>query len=202
VVLINIGDTAKVEVDAYPDRQFIATVYQIANTATTTGLGTQEEVTNFEVRLIIHAKDVEFRPGMSCSASIETETRFDVLCVPLQSVTTREERRWASKEGETGEGEEGEDGDNPAGSETEQNAKKRDKEKKADEVIFIVRNDIARKRVVKTGISSDSYIEVTNGVEAGEQVVKGSYRAISRDLEDSTRVRVEKSRTGKRFGKE
>jgi HlyD family secretion protein len=134
---------------------------------------------------------------MSCSASIETETRFNVLCVPLQSVTTREERRWAEKADETP-GEESEDG--PASDENLGNEKK--KEKKADEVVFIVSNDLARKRVVKTGISSDSYIEILSGVDEGESVVKGSYRAISRDLEDSTRVRIEKERIGKRFGKD
>ena len=197
VVLISIGDTAKVEVDAYPDRPFIATVYQIANTARTKGLGTQEEVTNFEVRLVVHTEDVEFRPGMSCSARIETETHENVLSVPLQSVTTREERSWAAKEGEPGSSE----GDEASNTEDEA-AKQKKRDKKPDEVVFVVDGSLARKRVVKTGISSDSYIEIMDGVKEGEEVVKGSYRAISRELNDSTRVRVEKDRAVKRFGKE
>lgn len=97
VILISVGDTATVEVDAYPDREFLASVYQIANTATTTGLGTQEEVTNFEVRLVIISKDVEFRPGMSVTARIGTETRRNVIAVPLQAVTTREKKNEAEK---------------------------------------------------------------------------------------------------------
>lgn len=187
VVLINIGDTARIDVDAYPDRLFNATVYQIANTATTRGLGTQEEVTNFEVRLIIQTEEEEFRPGMSCSAKIETETRMDVLSVPLQSVTTREKER-VDKDGEFGD-----EGDEDFGDvQIEGITDREEKEKeKPQEVIFIIRDGRARKLEVETGISSDTYIEIKSGVEEEMEVVKGSYRAISRELDDSTRVRVD-----------
>jgi HlyD family secretion protein len=181
VVMISINDTARVEVDAYPDRTFNALVYQIANTATTTGAGTQEEVTNFEVRLLMLDRDVVFRPGMSCSARIETETHANVLAVPLQSVTTREGKKRMEPAGEAPQEESGEVS-------LEQ---KTEKTKKPDEVIFVVRNGFARKQMVKTGISSDLYIEITSGAEEGAEVVKGNYRAISRELEDSTRVRVD-----------
>ncbi|MBI5645537.1 MAG: efflux RND transporter periplasmic adaptor subunit [Ignavibacteriae bacterium] len=180
VVLISLGDTARVEVDAYPNRSFAATVYQIANTAKTKGLGTQEEVTNFEVRLLLLDKNVEFRPGMSCSAKIETETKKDVLAVPLQCVTTREGKK---QDQETP----------PEAEETAANVEpaKEKERKKPDEVVFIVDKNLARKRVVKTGISSDEYIEITDGLKEGESVVKGSYRAISRELNDSSRVRID-----------
>jgi HlyD family secretion protein len=185
VVLINLGDTARIDVDAYPDRLFTATVYQIANTATTRGLGTQEEITNFEVRLVIQTENEEFRPGMSCSAKIETETRRDVLSVPLQSVTTREPRRDKSGEG-------AENQEDFGGVEIEGVTDRDDKEKdKPQEVIFIVKDGRARKIEVKTGISSDSYIEIISGIEKGMEVVKGSYRAISRELNDSSQVRID-----------
>ena len=183
VVLISIGDTARVEVDAYPDKTFNAIVYQIANTATTTGLGTQEEVTNFEVRLIMIDKQGEFRPGMSCSARIETDRRANVLAVPLQSVTTRDQKKKLDEEGMATRNEEEPDIAQP---ETKQKDKKR-----PDEVVFVVKDGLARKKVVKTGISSDMYIEIISGVTDGEEIVKGSYRAISRELEDSTRVRID-----------
>ena len=180
VVLISLNDTARVEVDAYPNRTFTAVVYQIANTALTRAAGTQEEVTNFEVRLLLLDKSVEFRPGMSCSAKIETETKRDVLAVPLQSVTTRDQKE---KRVEEGSGDEGE----AAVADAE---KKKDK-LKPDEVVFAIETGFARKKIVKTGISSDQYIEVIDGVKEGLEIVKGSYRAISRELEDSTRVRVD-----------
>jgi HlyD family secretion protein len=190
VVLISIGDTARVDVDAYPDHEFVATVYQIANTATTTGLGTQEEVTNFEVRLIVNTEGKEFRPGMSCSAKIETETRRNVITVPLQSVTTREKKR----RGEGGPGEDGASGDEEEFSDVQIEGvtdKAEDKKQKPQEVVFVIRKGAARKVPVTTGISSDTYIEITGGLKIGEDVVKGSYRAISRELNDSSMIRVD-----------
>ncbi len=185
VVLINLGDTARIDIDAYPDRLFNATVYQIANTATTRGLGTQEEITNFEVRLVIQTENEEFRPGMSCSAKIETETRRDVLSVPLQSVTTREPRRDKNEEGE-------DNREDFGGVEIKGVTDRDDKEKdKPQEVIFIVQDGRARKIEVTTGISSDSYIEIISGIEKEMEVVKGSYRAISRELNDSSQVRID-----------
>ena len=77
VILVSIGDTARIEVDAFPDRKVTAVVYEIANTATSKGLGTQEEVTNFEVKMRIVNADLQLRPGMSMTADIETETRHE-----------------------------------------------------------------------------------------------------------------------------
>ena len=89
VVLISLGDTARIEVDAFPEKKLIGIVYEIANTAKTKGLGSQEEVTNFEVRIRILDNSISLRPGMSMTADIETETHKNVLTVPAQSVTTR-----------------------------------------------------------------------------------------------------------------
>src|SRR5207248_2123488 len=89
VVNVKVGDKATVKVDAYGDRKFHGTVYQIANTGTTTGAGTQEEVTNFQVKIRIDDHDVLLRPGLSCTADIETDMVKDVVAVPMQSVTIR-----------------------------------------------------------------------------------------------------------------
>ncbi|MCB2204437.1 efflux RND transporter periplasmic adaptor subunit [bacterium] len=191
VVLISLNDTARIDVDAYPDRLFNATVYQIANTATTTGLGTQEEVTNFEVRLIINTENEIFRPGMSCSANIETDTHSDALSVPLQSVTTRERKE---DKGEEGMDSDEEYGDVQIEGITDREEKRRDK---PQEVVFVIEEGFARKKVVETGISSDSYIEILSGIDEGDEVVKGSYRAISRELNDSSRVRIDNKVTRK-----
>jgi len=89
VTLISVGDTARISVDAFPDKKVNAVVYEIANTAKTKGLGTQEEVTNFTVKMRIVDRGANLRPGMSMTADIETETKEGVLSVPIQSVTTR-----------------------------------------------------------------------------------------------------------------
>src|SRR5213075_2397047 len=89
VVNVKIGDKAEVKIDAYGDRKFHGSVYQIANTGKTTGAGTQEEVTNFEVKIRIEDHDVALRPGLSCTAEIETDLVKDVVAIPMQSVTIR-----------------------------------------------------------------------------------------------------------------
>lgn len=184
VVLISIGDTTRVEVDAYPNKTFLGSVYQIANTATTKGLGTQEEVTNFEVRILLKDEQAALRPGMSCSAEIETETRYHVLAVPLQSVTTRDEKRLNTANPQ----QEGDDQSELAVT----LEKKKIEKKKPQEVVFVLEGGLARKKIVKTGISDDTYIEIIEGLKEGQEIVKGNYRAVSRDLDDSVKVRIEK----------
>src|SRR5213595_1080683 len=89
VVNVKLGDKAEVKIDAYGDRKFNGTVYQIGNTGKTTGAGTQEEVTNFEVKIRIDDHDVTLKPGLSCTADIHTNEVKDVVAVPMQAVTIR-----------------------------------------------------------------------------------------------------------------
>src|SRR5881394_2639808 len=89
VVNVKIGDKALVKIDAYPERKFHGTVYQIANTGKTTGAGTQEEVTDFEVKIRIDEHDVVLKPGLSATADIETNVAKNVIAVPMQAVTIR-----------------------------------------------------------------------------------------------------------------
>ena len=185
VVLVSLGDTAKIEVDAYPDQSFIGKVTQIANTATSTGLGTQEEITNFEVRILIHQPDtVVFRPGMSMTADIQTESRYNVLAVPIQSVTVRMPKMEGPppEQEEVGEGE--------ARMESRAQGDEGDKVE-PQEVIFVVKDGKAVSVPVKRGISDDTHIELTEGAEEGMQVVSGPYRAINRELENDIAVKVE-----------
>src|SRR5438552_11160023 len=89
VVNVKLGDAANIKIDAYGDRKFKGVVQQIANTGKTTGTGTQEEVTNFEVKIRIDDHDVALRPGLSCTADIQTNIVKDAVAVPMQSVTIR-----------------------------------------------------------------------------------------------------------------
>jgi len=188
VVLLSIGDTARISVDAIPDRKVNAVIYEIANTATSKGLGTQEEVTNFQVKIRILDRNVPLRPGMSMTADIETETRRNVLVVPIQSVTTR---------GPKGDRQEG-----PGGGEGEiampASTAKPKEAPKPKEIVFAVENGQVKAVEVKRGISDASHVEILEGVKEGTQIVSGSYKAINRELEDGAKVRVEepKKRTG------
>ena len=181
IVLIHIGDTARISVDAFPDRKLTGLVYQIGNSAKTKGLGTQEEVTNFEVRIRVINKDVVLRPGMSMTATIETETRRNVITVPIQSVTTRSSKGNMKPMGE---------GDDMAANDS----KIKQVKEKVKEVVFVVDNNVAKTLEVKRGISDDMYTEIVSGLEEDKEVVSGSYKAINRELEDGTKVKVEEAK--------
>jgi len=89
IVNVKLGDKARITIDAYPGRKFTGDVKEIASAAKTTGLSTQEEVTNFQVKIRVADKDVSLRPGMSCNVDIETKTVENVVAVPIQAVTVR-----------------------------------------------------------------------------------------------------------------
>ncbi len=179
VVLISYGDTARIKVDAFPGKVFKGVVYEIGNTAKSKGLGTQEEVVNFEVKIRILNSDVSLKPGMSCNVEIMTETRNNVLAVPIQSVTVR---GLESQKKEVNQSEE---------DIVSVENKKEEIDPRNLEGVFVVENGKVKFVKVKTGISDDTYIEIINGLKGDEEVVTGSYRAISRELKDGSRVRVE-----------
>ena len=196
VILVSIGDTARISVDAFPDRKVNAIVYEIANTGRSKGLGTQEEVTNFTVKMRVVDRDVALRPGMSMTADVETETKSGVLAVPIQSVTTRMPKP-EMKEGEQGAAE-GQGATAPP----QQAATAARRQERPKEIVFVVENGVVKAVQVKRGISNDSHVEVTEGVTEGMEVVSGTYRAINRELEDGSKVRVEepKKQPGKPKG--
>ncbi len=178
VVLVSKGDTAIVNIDAFGNKQFKGIVYQIGNTAVTTGTGTQEQVVNFEVKLKFVEFNPGFRPGMSCNANIETKTLHNVISVPIQSVTARSNNMLMSEN---------------AGESNSSSTKKKDNSNnKVKEIVFIVKNGKAVSVPVTTGISDDNYIQVVSGLKGGEEVVSGSYSAISKELHDGANVKVEK----------
>lgn len=193
VVNVSPGDTARVEIDAYPDRSFRGAVTEIANSARVSGEGTQEQVTNFPVKIRLldaHNEDAGtvmtgpeggiateedatpntpapvIRPGMSGAVDISTQTVENAVSVPIQAVTVRNVND-----------------DNSTSQRRSSEAMRR--------VVFVADGDTARVREVDTGIADDAFIEVQAGLEPGQQVVTGPYSAVSRELEDGMAITIE-----------
>ncbi len=197
VVNVKIGDKTRVTIDAYGERKFNGTVARIANTGKTTGAGTQEEVTNFEVKINLGTEDVLLRPGLSCTSEIETNMAKDVVAVPLQAVTIRTgesnlspeeiERRKQIQDAQN-------KGDNSADVVNTQQEKKtqREEREKISKVVFEKTGSTAKQVKVTTGIADDTYIQIKSGVASGDEVISGSYSAISRKLKDGAKVTIEK----------
>ena len=187
VVLIKIGQKARLEVEAFRDRKFSGVVTEIANAAKGAASSTQQqmssqqqEATKFEVKILITEKE-PFRPGMSVTAEIETRSRTNVLAVPIMAVTTRMPK-----------------GDKKDKPKTEKaptamplKGPKKDEPPKADEIVFLLNGETAKSAVVKTGISDDSHIEITDGLSEGQEIISGGYAAVSRLLEDGKKVKKE-----------
>jgi HlyD family secretion protein len=201
VVDVKVGDTAKIAVDAYPDREIRGVVREIASTALTRNLGTQEEVTNFEVKISIPDRTLRLRPGMSATADIETATVKGVVAVPIQSVTVRSadsklspeeiERQRVKREAAERE----EDNRADVTNEQQQRQKEREQRSKLQRVVFIKTGETVKMQKVETGIADNTFIEIRSGIKPGDEVVSGSYTAISRKLKDGVKVEIEKEKT-------
>jgi len=185
IINVNLNDSSEVEIDAFPDTTFTGYVSEISNSAETRGLGSIEEVTNFEVKIRLVDRLPSFRPGMSATAEVATETRKDVLNAPIQSVTVRDRKTLTRKRGiEEKEVEEPEEEITP------KDKKSAKKEDDLVEVVFIVEEGVANMRPVTLGISDDNYYEITSGLQDGEEIVTGPYRVLSRTLKDGGKVKV------------
>ncbi len=197
VVNVKFGDKASVKIDAYGDRKFKGVVQQIANTGKTTGAGTQEEVTNFEVKIRIDDHDVALRPGLSCTADIETNVVKDAVAVPMQSVTIRTgDTNLSPEEIETRKQKAtaNDKGDNNAEfvNERAEKAARKEEHEKLAKVVFLKKGNKAQIVRVTTGISDDTYTEIKSGIQPGDEVISGSYSAISRKLKEGAEVTLDK----------
>lgn len=172
IVRVSVGDTAVIEVDAYLDEKFRGVVTEIANSAKTTGVSA-DQITNFDVKIFVlpgsyHKLEAEgnnpFRPGMSTTVDILTESKSDIISVPIQSVTTR----------------------------TDTSKVVSSSEDEIRTLVFITDGEYALARDVKTGIQDNTYIEIISGVEDSAKVISAPFSAISKKLSDSTLVEIVK----------
>ena len=184
---VKIGDTALVEVDAYSGRKFKGIVYKIAN-PTTSITSSTTDVTEYKVHirllldsykdLIVPHKSFPFRPNMSASADIQTKTKTNVLSVPLNAVTTR-----SNKPDKVASDKKDEKDDSKSKSDTTQYG--------FDEVVFVLQKaDTVRQVKVKTGIQDINYIELLDGLKAGEEVITAPYSVVSKTLKTGNKVKV------------
>jgi len=182
IMSIALGQEADIEVDALPGQSLKGVVSEIGSSAVSQGQGTTEQKTEFEIKIAILNPPKTLRPGMTASANITTKVNDNALSVPLQAVAARSVDQLAMK-GE----------------------KRKDAEGKyqADkdgfvEVVFCVENGKAVAKQVKTGIQGEDLIEVTNGLKEGDEIVTGSYRAISKDLDNGAVVNVDNTKKPER----
>ncbi len=194
VVHIELGDTTEIEVDAFQDTMFYGVVSEIAHVAETSNFGTQEQVTNFKVKIRMLNVHPQIRPGMSANTNIITDIRKDVLTIPIQSLTVRPEGY--DKELVKNDEEDEED---------EEKKYRTEKEKKEMiELVFVIQDEPADGKEirgkkgpfavgepVKVGISSETHYEIISGLNEGDNVVTGSYKAISRDLKHNGSVKLD-----------
>jgi HlyD family secretion protein len=182
---VKLGQEAEIEIDAYPDTVFKGEVTEIGHSARISGLGTQDQVTNFLVKVKLLDEVPRIRPGMSASVDITTNSRVDALNVPIQAVVMREEKsdtltaKEKEKEGALA----------SANTLPKKGNKKGKKEKKEVEGVFVVKEGRAKFVEVKTGIADQQNIELVSGINEDDMVVTGTYK-ILRTLKDGDKVKV------------
>lgn len=178
VLRIDVGDTAEIEVDAYLNRKFKGVVFQIANSAGTSGSvlsSVTDQATNFKVKIYILPESYQdlmdkggenkypFYPGMSATVEIKTDVSENVLTVPIQAVAAREDT--------TAQG----------------------KEKPVKEIVFVLEGDKVKEVTVKSGLQDDAYIEIKEGIKEGTKVISGPYNTITNVLKDGDIVKVDET---------
>ena len=174
IVAIQRGEAAEVQTDALLTTPLKGTVSDISSSANTAAAGTSEQKTEFEIKIAIANPPQTLRPGMTASADIVTKTNPSALSVPIQCVALRTIDQLVQK------------------GEKRKDAAKRFKADRDGfvEVVFCIESGKAVAHQVKTGIQSDERIEILDGLKEGDEVVSGSYRAISKDLDNGALVRI------------
>lgn len=199
---LSLGDTATIEVDAFVDKKFKGVVTEIANSASVVG-SSADQVTNFTVKIRVLAESYAdlvskdkslpspFRPGLSATVDIQTEKVLDILTIPIQAVTTRDDTsnldespvlKAAAKK------------DDKKEDKKETTTAKKETQKSNDlfEYVFVLDNGKVKMQLVKTGIQDDQYIQILSGLTEGKEVVVAPYLSISKKLKNGTAVKVVK----------
>jgi len=213
IVNVSLDDEVDIEVDAYPNRIFEGKVTEIANSADISGTGSAEQITNYKVKIristphnldsgpedyIVQVDEPEtptrtespnFKPGMSGTVDIRTNTVVDVVSVPIQAVTVRNFAEDEDIESDT----ETADSDSTSQSDETPEALRTNRSSQEEDfrkVVFLNDNGVAKRVEVETGISDNTHIQVLSGVREGEEIVTGNYRILSRELQKGDQIKV------------
>jgi HlyD family secretion protein len=191
VANLKLGQEAKIRIDAIPDTSFNGMVNEIAGTGKVEGIGTQNQVTNFEVKVLLKDEVTNVRPGMSCSVDITTAHHPGVLNLPIQAVVIRElpEDSLKALQGKGKENEALAATDKKPAKDT---LSQKNKKKKEVEGVFVLKEGKAVFTPVQTGIADKQNIEITSGLKEGDEVITGAYR-ILRNLKNGDKVKVTKA---------
>lgn len=197
IVDVSLGDSVNIQVDAYPEREFTGIVSEISNSASVEAQGTAQQVTNYEVKVSIvtphnlamsgpdsivkqEVQEVptgqfvpSFRPGMTATVDVKTQTVENAIAIPIQAVTVR---NFAE--------------DNDSTAVDSLNSSSIIPKEDLRKVIFIVKNGQAVRQEVTTGISDNTHIQIIAGVEVGDQIIIGPYRTLSDQLDDGDDIKV------------
>jgi HlyD family secretion protein len=189
VARISIGDSALVQIDAFPDTTFTGHVVEISNSSVKTAATQQQQgdqAIDYEVTIRLDDPPADTRPDFSATAKIVTDTRRNVISIPIIALTVRENESVAKGDTAVGLG---------------KAAPKKEVGKKDVEGVFVVGKDNkVTFRPVKVGIAGEKYFEVLTGLQPGERIVGGTYQAI-RELKDGTLVREQKQDDKKKEAK-
>ncbi|MFT7102041.1 MAG: HlyD family secretion protein [Bacteroidia bacterium] len=187
IIRVGFNDTCDIEVDAYLGKTFKGIVTNIANSAMSSGMGT-DQITNFEVNVrvlrnsyatLVNEKQPDqspFRPGMSATVDIRTREVKNVLTVPIQAVTTRSKKELQEQSEEK--------------TESDDEEEAIDKVDGVIELIFVVIDGKSVAKVVKTGIQDNEFIQLLSGAELGDKVITAPYRSISKKLKPGDEVEI------------
>jgi HlyD family secretion protein len=180
IILVKVGDTATIEVDAILEKTYKGVVVEVGHSAkAATAVGTNQTI-SFTVKIRLIDAELKLRPGMSCNVEIQTEKKENVLAVPLQAVTSRENKLQTDvKNTQRGEISKQENSQNPLN--------------KPTTMVFLAKGDKAETRNVEVGISDMGFIEIISGLKEGEKIVSGSYQAVSKLLENGSKIQEEKA---------
>ena len=201
IVRVNTGDTSTIEVDAYLGKKFKGIVTEVSNSATSTSALSTDQVTNFKVKVRIlresyaeiadpeHPSKSVFNPGMSATVDIMTKKVNDVISVPIQAVTTRDTSLKDQSMMKTKGPEDLEEGIDEVRV-VDEKAKEKEKEEKKSECVFIIEDGKTKLVAVKVGIQDNNYIQITDGLKEGQEVITAPYNLISKILKEGDPVEV------------
>jgi HlyD family secretion protein len=181
IVSLQLGDSAKIEVDALPGKIFKGVVSEMANSAKVNDIGSADQKTEFEVKVRITKPSEKLRPGMTASSDIVTEVKDNILAVPIQSVAFRSLDQLGTAAQAAG----------PEQADSAASASYKPDKDGFVQVVFVVKDDKVTAVQVETGIQSETHIEILSGIDENDEIVTGNYRAISQILKNDMKIHVD-----------